>query len=71
MARQALSVIPELIERLGARQQVHFRLADRPEALGVASLEADACVTADQPLTLWVETDRLLLFDPRDGRRLR
>ncbi len=63
----ALTVTPDLVEVLGSEKLVHFRLADSP----VMAKVAPDCETPDgQPLTLTLDLENALLFDPDTTNRI-
>lgn len=64
---QPITVIPDLVELLGAEKLVHFTFEGQPI---VSSLPADVSVTEGTPLSLFLQLEKLSYFDPATGNNL-
>jgi len=66
-AGQTFEVTPARVELLGSEQMVHFTLSKQDI---VARWPSDLPVTADQPLSIKLETNKALLFDAATEERI-
>jgi multiple sugar transport system ATP-binding protein len=63
----AITVIPELIEMLGGEKLLHFRSEDK---LITARVQSDFTVLENQPVNLFVNLSKVILFDPETEQRI-